>query len=87
MNNNALGIDIGGTNIAFGIVSPAGEILYETSFPTKSFETPEIFVNFVYNHLFEKELLSDLKGIGVFEFGNEDIVRNPIIGEILNRYE
>lgn len=65
MNHNALGIDIGGTNIAFGIVNPKGEILYETSFPTKSFETPEIFVDFVYNHLSEKELLTDLKGIGV----------------------
>lgn len=65
MNHNALGIDIGGTNIAFGIVNPKGEILYETSFPTKSFETPDIFVDFVYNHLSEKELLTDLKGIGV----------------------
>jgi len=34
-----------------------------------------------------KKRLGDLKGIGVFEFGNEDIVRNPIISEILNRYE
>jgi glucokinase len=65
MNHNALGIDIGGTNIAFGIVNPKGEILYETSFPTKSFETPEIFVDFVYNHLSEENLLTDLKGIGV----------------------
>jgi phosphate starvation-inducible PhoH-like protein len=34
-----------------------------------------------------KKRLGDVKGIGIFEFGNEDIVRNPIIGEILNRYE
>jgi phosphate starvation-inducible PhoH-like protein len=34
-----------------------------------------------------KKRLSDVKGIGIFEFGNEDIVRNPIIGEILNRYD
>jgi phosphate starvation-inducible PhoH-like protein len=34
-----------------------------------------------------KKRLSDVKGIGIFEFGNEDIVRNPIISEILNRYE
>lgn len=31
--------------------------------------------------------LGDLKGVGIFEFNNEDIVRNPIIGEILKRYE
>lgn len=65
MNHNALGIDIGGTNIAFGIVNPKGEILYETSFPTKSFETPESLVDFIFNHLAEKDLLTDLKGIGV----------------------
>jgi phosphate starvation-inducible PhoH-like protein len=34
-----------------------------------------------------KKRLGDVKGIGVFEFGMEDIVRNPIISEILNRYE
>jgi glucokinase len=65
MNHNALGIDIGGTNIAFGIVNPSGEILYETNFPTKSFKTPENLVDFIYNHLAEKDLLTDLKGIGV----------------------
>jgi phosphate starvation-inducible PhoH-like protein len=34
-----------------------------------------------------KMRLEDVKGIGIFEFGMQDIVRNPIIGEILNRYE
>ena len=34
-----------------------------------------------------KKRLEGIKGIGVFEFGNEDIVRNPIIGEILKRYD
>ncbi len=34
-----------------------------------------------------KQKLSDVKGIGIFEFGNEDIVRNPIIGKILERYD
>ena len=34
-----------------------------------------------------KRRLHDLKGVGIFEFGKEDIVRNPIIGEILNRYD
>lgn len=33
-----------------------------------------------------KTRLQDVKGIGIFEFGMQDIVRNPIIGEILNRY-
>ena len=34
-----------------------------------------------------KKRLGDVKGIGIFEFDNSDIVRNPIIGEILNRYD
>ena len=34
-----------------------------------------------------KKRLDGVRGIGIFEFGPEDIVRNPIIGEILNRYE
>lgn len=34
-----------------------------------------------------KKRLEGVRGIGIFEFGNEDIVRNPIISEILRRYE
>lgn len=34
-----------------------------------------------------KKRLQDVKGIGIFEFDMEDIVRNPIIGEILKRYD
>lgn len=34
-----------------------------------------------------KMRLSDLKNVGVYEFTNSDIVRNPIIGQILKRYD
>lgn len=34
-----------------------------------------------------KERLRDVKSVGIFEFGKDDIVRNPIITEILNRYD
>ena len=34
-----------------------------------------------------KKRLTDLNNVGVFEFSNKDIVRNPIIGKILKRYE
>lgn len=33
-----------------------------------------------------KERLKDVNGIGTFEFGLNDVVRNPIIGEILKKY-
>jgi phosphate starvation-inducible PhoH-like protein len=34
-----------------------------------------------------KNRLKGLSNVGVFEFGKEDIVRNPLITEILKRYE
>lgn len=34
-----------------------------------------------------KVRLDGVKNIGVFEFGDKDIVRNPIIGHILKRYD
>ena len=34
-----------------------------------------------------KDRFKDLRDIGIFEFGKDDIVRNPIISEILNRYD
>ena len=33
-----------------------------------------------------KEKLSDIKGVGIFEFNDNDIVRNPIISRILKKY-
>jgi phosphate starvation-inducible protein PhoH and related proteins len=33
-----------------------------------------------------KERFKNMKDIGIFEFDVEDIVRNPIISEILKRY-
>lgn len=37
-----LGIDIGGTNIAFGVVNEIGEIIYEANIATKSVKQPEL---------------------------------------------
>jgi phosphate starvation-inducible PhoH-like protein len=34
-----------------------------------------------------KQRLHDVKGVGIFEFGDQDIVRNPIITHILKRYD
>ena len=34
-----------------------------------------------------KVRLEGVKNIGVYEFGDRDIVRNPIIGEILKKYD
>jgi phosphate starvation-inducible PhoH-like protein len=34
-----------------------------------------------------KQRLHDVKGVGIFEFGSDDIVRNPIISQILRKYD
>lgn len=34
-----------------------------------------------------KKRLHDVRGVGIFEFNSEDIVRNPIISDILKRYD
>jgi len=33
-----------------------------------------------------KDRFKDMRDVGIFEFGIDDIVRNPLISEILNRY-
>jgi len=30
---------------------------------------------------------NDIKNIGIFKFEKEDVIRNPLIGEILKKYE
>jgi phosphate starvation-inducible PhoH-like protein len=34
-----------------------------------------------------KKRLEDLSGVGIFEFSIDDVVRNPLIGQILRRYD
>jgi glucokinase len=61
----ALGIDIGGTNIAFGLVDKLGNIKFETSVPTKNFETPLDFINYL-NQLKELQTTNfKIVGIGI----------------------
>lgn len=49
MNKTVLGIDIGGTNIAVGIVAKDGDIIAETNFKTNSFSSPEKMVDAIYD--------------------------------------
>ena len=48
-NQLALGIDIGGTNIAFGLVDRSGNLIWESNFKTKDFPTPTDFVQKLHN--------------------------------------
>ena len=63
----SLGIDIGGTNIAFGIIDKNGNCLANGSLPTTAYNTPQDFVQDLYKTV-KKELDKldvQLVGIGV----------------------
>lgn len=51
----SLGIDIGGTNIAFGIIDKSGNCLANGSLPTTAYNTPQDFVQDLYKTV-KKEL-------------------------------
>jgi glucokinase len=65
----AVGIDIGGTNTAFGFVSNDGEIIYESSIPTNSHEKAELLFERLFNNInedFKKNSENhELIGIGI----------------------
>jgi len=61
----ALGIDIGGTNTAYGLVNRKGEVLFEESITTTDYPEPEDLVDKIYNDVKSKGLLDNLLGLGV----------------------
>lgn len=61
----ALGIDIGGTNTAFGLVTREGEVVIEESVATGLFEEPEALVAYIYDHVSQSEEFNHLLGIGI----------------------
>lgn len=65
MKHHALGIDIGGTNIAFGLVSSEGQIIFEHSVPTRDFDTPEDFVSYLHRFVSNEGWIDQFMGIGI----------------------
>ncbi len=69
MQELSVGIDIGGTNVSYGIVTKEGEVISKKSFPFSKFETPEIFVDFFSDELKTAFKIlsseSSIKGIGI----------------------
>ena len=61
----ALGIDIGGTNSAYGLVDNLGNIAYETSIPTTNFDQPEDLVLAIFNDLQQRDLIDSIIGISI----------------------
>ncbi len=64
MKTCVLGIDIGATNIDFGLVSESGDILLEESFPTRKFNQATDFVEFMVKYLRDQSAYQIL-GIGI----------------------
>jgi glucokinase len=68
MQSLAIGIDIGGTNTAYGIVNRRGEIVSQGSMSTKGFPTVNDFIDELSRRLqplMETAGQDDIKGIGV----------------------
>ena len=65
MKTLTLGIDIGGTTIAYGLVTSQGDLIAERLLNTKEFDTPESLVETIYNDLLEGDVIKMLNGIGI----------------------
>lgn len=61
----ALGIDIGGTNTAYGLVNRKGEVLFEESVATTEYPEPEDLVEKIYQDIKNNGYLDNLLGLGV----------------------
>lgn len=64
----SIGIDIGGTNTAMGLVSRRGELLAQSTLSTRDYETPEIFIAAIKKELepiIEKYGKENISGVGV----------------------
>lgn len=61
----ALGIDIGGTNTAYGLVNRKGEVLFEESIATSDYPEPEDLVEKIYQDVKSNGYLDNLLGLGV----------------------
>lgn len=65
MKKFALGVDIGGTNTAFGIVDMEGNIVKEDHQRTPSFKTAQDLAEFLFNFASEEFTSGQLLGIGI----------------------
>jgi len=69
MQKLAIGVDIGGTSIKYGLVSENGEVKLKESFPTKDFEDVDQFIDYLAERI--KNALAGLKsdyaltGVGI----------------------
>ncbi|MCE3294985.1 MAG: Glucokinase [Crocinitomicaceae bacterium] len=65
MDKIALGVDIGGTNTAYGLVDHKGKILVEDSAPTRQFASARDLAGFLYDFVQKNCDIDHLVGIGI----------------------
>jgi glucokinase len=65
MEEFVLGIDIGGTKTAYGLVDLDGNVINENVTPTKDFTSASDLVDSIYHDLRQKDLIKSLKAIGI----------------------
>ena len=65
MSELALGVDIGGTNIEYGLVDRKGNLIYHFIKPTNSFPTAEEFIHFINQDSTIKSHYKSITGIGI----------------------
>lgn len=61
----ALGIDIGGTNTAYGLVTQNGEVVFEDSVPTTRYADPAELVKHIFGKIRKSDQFDSLLGIGI----------------------
>lgn len=61
----ALGVDIGGSNTAFGLVDQFGELVFESAIPTKNYNQASKLVDAIFAMIQQSGYLNQLIGIGV----------------------
>lgn len=82
MSTSVLGIDIGGTNTEYGLVSRSGEILYSGSVKTTFFGSPEALSEAIFQDLQDNASHIEIAGIGIgapngnFHTGNIEFAPN-----------
>lgn len=89
MSKHTVGVDIGGTNIKLGLVSPSGKVIFQTRFETRSFaSSPPKFITALADSIQKmivknKLPLKNIQGVGIGLPGLIDPVKG-IVKDLTN---
>lgn len=62
----SIGVDIGGTNTSFGLVTPEGEILFQKGWPTHQFDSPLTLAKSIFQEIKSENFsFKNCVGIGI----------------------